>query len=312
MPIMAKLDEQARAFDTGLRGLDRKLQDSWHAQNQRNDDLKSMLQLDRDSAVEAADILGAGLHSLRSDVDALVQWGTPASIERLRSGALAEVDATVAAALNRAGERGGFADQAGLFLDRTVALAWASGRVWIAEVTARSVVNPFLIRVLGAIAPPVQVLDVTNGDLSLDLAIVGIGHRVSVADHDRLPVDHPRLDTVQLAPDWADVAPFAAVMVVATEPGAHPIDEAWLGQVRDLVQPDGALALALAVGSGSGFDSGHDRDLTRAEVLKTLDGWDITDDSMAFRRGAYTWDVVPGSEAADESGIVLICARRGR
>ena len=316
---MAKFDEQTRAFDTSLRTLDRKLQDSWHDQNQRNDELKTMLELDHDTAVEAADILGAGLHSLRSDVDALIQWGTPMSVDRLRSGALADVDATVAAALNRAGEAGGFADQAGVFVEPMVALHWAPGRAWIAEVTARSVVNPFLIRVMGAIAP-VQVLDVTSGDLSLDVAIAGMGHRVSVADYDDLPLEHPRLDTVQLAPDWARVAPFDAVMAVATEPATPPIDEAWLGRLRGLVRPDGILAVALAVGAGAGAGDGSrsgataegDAVLTRAEVLKTLDGWEITDDAVAFRRSPYTWDVVAGSDAPDEAGIVLIAARRSR
>jgi hypothetical protein len=321
---MAKLDEQTRAFDTSLRALDRKLQDSWHDQNQRNDDLKKLLELDHDTAVEAADILGAGLHSLRSDVDALIQWGTPVSVDRLRAGALSDVDATVAAALNRAGEAGGFADQAGVFFHPMVALRWAPGRAWIAEVTARSIVNPFLIRVMGGIET-VQVLDVTNGDLSLDLAIAGMGHRVSVADHDQLPVEHPRLDTVQLAPDWAQVAPFDAVMAVATEAGAPPIDGAWLGRLQGLVRPQGILALALAVGAGAGTAGAGTADagartadgdagdgMTRAEVLKTLDGWDLSEDSVAFRRTEFTWDVVAGSDAPDDAGIVLIAARRSR
>jgi hypothetical protein len=322
---MAKLDEQTRAFDTSLRALDRKLQDSWHEQNQRNDDLKNLLELDHDTAVETADILGAGLHSLRGDVDALLQWGTPVSVDRLRAGALTDVDTTVAAALNRAGEVGGFADQAGVFFHPMVTLQWAPGRAWIAEVTARSVVNPFLIRVMGGIET-VQVLDVTNGDLSLDLAIAGMGHHVSVADHDQLPLEHPRLDTVQLAPDWAQVAPFDAVMAVATEPGAPPIDGAWLGRLQGLVRPEGVLALALAVGAGTGTDgtgtdavggSGREGDgdsgvMTRAEVLKNLDGWELSEDSVAFRRTACTWDVVAGSDAPDDAGIVLIAARRSR
>src|SRR6202011_2323664 len=102
--------------DDVVRGLDRKVQEGWHDQNLRTDDLKAILNSEHHTAVDAADVLLAGIHAMRADVDALTEWGSPASLARLRSGDLGAVDAMVAEALNCPNRPNGFADQAGLWL----------------------------------------------------------------------------------------------------------------------------------------------------------------------------------------------------
>jgi hypothetical protein len=220
----------------------------------------------------------------------------------------------VATALNRAADRDGFAAQAGVYFEPPAQVTWGPGRAWIAEVTAGSVVNPFLAVQIGRLERPAEVLDLANGDLALDLAVVGLGHRLAIAGRDGFPIDHPRVQTIELTPGDGTVAPFDAVLLVTTAPGdTGPRLERWGSSLPGLVKPGGLLAAALAVGAPGpdGAESLPAEAMTGSEVLKALDGWDVTDRALAVQRNAFTWDVV-ADDNPGEAGILLVSARRSR
>src|ERR1700738_526749 len=92
-PLIAKQDLLLLRLDDVAGSLGRTLKASWHDQTTRSDDLKVMLEAEHRVAADGADVVVAGLHAMRADVDALTEWGSTASLARLRSGELGAVDA---------------------------------------------------------------------------------------------------------------------------------------------------------------------------------------------------------------------------
>jgi hypothetical protein len=310
-PLIAKQDLLLQRLDDVAGSLERTLKASWHDHNTRSEDLKVMLESEHRLAADAAEVVVAGLHAMRADVDALTEWGSEASLARLRSGELGAVDAMVAEAINCANGPGGFADRAGLWLRPAVQVRWAPGRASVTDVTARIVAVPFVLRAVAALPPRSNVLDLANGDLSLDLSIAALGHQVSIADRERLPLDHPRLAMFQLGIDDGKEQ-FDAVFAVATEDGAirggRAFDTLSSAEVRNLVRPGGLLALAVAVSDDA---PGGDGVLREPDIAAAVPGWELVECAFARRRDQLLWDLEASGEGrSDEPRVALVAARR--
>ena len=307
-PLLVRFDEQQRLIESSAHTLDRRLEDSWHDRNVRTDELKTILSAEQRSALEAADVLMAGIHALRADVDALMEWGSPASVARLRQATVAEVDLMMAETLNRAREPGGLADQAGLWSHPALRVSWAPGRAWVSDVSARVVALPFVLGVLARLAAPGTVLDLANGDLALDVSIAAMGHQVVIAGRDRLPFDHPRLSLA--ANDWPEQeAQFDAVMLMAAEgfdEQPSGVDAGSLPRLKQLVRPGGLLALAVATADVPALKRASMTDLARA-----LGGCDVVERRFARRRDQFTWDISSGDDTdGDDPDVLLVAATR--
>jgi hypothetical protein len=296
-PVLARLDEQRLAW-TRLEAEVRSLAVDVNAEHRTFE--------------EASDVLAAGVHAMRADMESLLEWGTEAGLDKVRHGGLSEIDVMAAEVLNRASSPGGFIDRAGLWVDTPLRLEWAPGRVWVSEVTARILVDPFVLRELSDLPVPARVLDLTDRHLTLDVSIASLGHVVAISGRKEVPIPHPRLEPFELEPEKAvdDDTSFHAVIAVV-----DGLDDVRRQEVLDslssvsvlrLVRPGGKLLLAV-----SEQGPGHQNDLPDDVLEKQLKGWKIVDRTFARRRDRLIWETETGVEpSADEQRVALITATR--
>jgi 2-polyprenyl-3-methyl-5-hydroxy-6-metoxy-1,4-benzoquinol methylase len=242
-----------------------------------------------------------------------------AYVERLAEGAVDDLDAPAARLLNYAESHRGFAAQRNLWFNPAVSLSYDDASVAVGQVNERIVEVPYVMRALAAVPSGANVLDVGATESLLSLYLASLGYNVTALDPRRYPLEHPRLDVVTAeVQHWEPQTTFDAVVCLSTIEhiglGAYGqtrederADLAAMQRIQECLYPNGLLVLTTPFGTAR--TDAFSRVYDRAALDELLDGWAVSDLTIARRRSDALWAIVDDTDA-DENGeaVALVTA----
>jgi 2-polyprenyl-3-methyl-5-hydroxy-6-metoxy-1,4-benzoquinol methylase len=264
-------------------------------------------------AADATTMMGEALDETLELVRKLPDDAIAAYIERLSQRKLDELDPAVEQLLNFAESHRGFAAQRHLWFNSPVSISYEDRDVMVGDVNERIVELPYVLRALGGIPTGVNVLDVGATESLLSLYLASLGYHVTALDPRPYPLRHPRLEVaVAEAQRWEPKKTFDAVVCLSTieHIGLGAYGEAKEGEGADLeamnrirtwTAPGGLLVLTTPFGDAQ--TDTFTRVYDRASLKELLNGWAVSDLTIARRKSDATWliddDPVlePGAEA---------------
>jgi SAM-dependent methyltransferase len=232
-----------------------------------------------------------------------------------------ELDDFTAIVLNYAGSHEGFAAQENLWFNPPLLVGYEPRNVALRSVNERIVEVPYAFRALSRVEPGAKVLDVGATESSVSLSLATLGYDVTALDPRPSPLSHERLrSVVARIEDWDEGEEFDAVLCLSTiehigtpaygQPATEGrADLVAMRRMRELTRPGGVLVLTTKVGRASLDD--FERVYNRTGLDELLEGWRVTDVTLAQRRDETTWvtidDAIDSLDPAAET-VAMITA----
>jgi 2-polyprenyl-3-methyl-5-hydroxy-6-metoxy-1,4-benzoquinol methylase len=275
-------------------------------------------------AADATTLLGESLGALsrvgeetRELVRKLPDDAFTAYIKRLWTRNVDELDPAVEGLLNFAESHRGFAAQRNLWFNPPISVAYANRSVAIAGVNERIVELPYVLRALAPIRSGASVLDVGATESLLSLHLASLGYNVTAIDPRPYPVEHPRLEVVAAEVQrWQPKKEFDAVVCLSTieHIGLGAYGEAQdedradllaMNRIRACTRPGGLLVLTTPFGAAQ--TNAFTRVYNRETLDELLEGWAVSDLTIARRESDFTWAIDHNLDQ-DAEAVALVTA----
>ena len=259
------------------------------------------------------------------DIDeTLADVGREYQIPPLDRRGLADLRWPVAEFINWANGDGGYAGQAGLWINNPVYVSVEPDGVYVRNVNERIVELPFAFAALADLPESSRILDVGGAESTLGLSLASLGHDVTIVDPRGFPIEHPRVTVASVPFEELtyDGEPFDAAVVVSSvehfgvgaygQPDAEDrLDVRAMRDLRERLRPGGRLVLTVPFGAPSEDDFQRVYDAEGLDRL--LEGWEVQERTAAWRRGTTVWERgdldAPDASRAD-AGVALVRAVR--
>jgi hypothetical protein len=279
------------------------------------------------SAAAAAESSERAAQASEAARSAAVATGEESYRDRLGQAAelpLADLEAPLAAVINRESGPLGFAAQGDLWFMSPVWVEVGPGEAHLRRVNERILEVPFAMAALWHVDPAARILDIGSSESTFALSAASLGYRVTAVDPRPVRYAHPNLTTFHgRFEEWEPTAAadYDAIFLISTvehvgigaygqesyggETVGGGADRAMIERVLGLLKPRGILVLTTPTGT-RGTDA-LERTYDDEALSALLAGFEVLERRDGLRVDELTWvsGVAPGP---GERGVAMIIA----